>query len=73
MAPQGTPLARAPSDEITVCELSPHSYLEAVANDIRLPIRFCTDVTEICPLGIPGDPLFKVHVKPSQVGPAPAS
>lgn len=47
------------------------NYLEAVANDIRLPIQFCTDVTQICPLGVPGHPRFKVHVKPSQVGPAP--
>ena len=43
------------------------SYLEAVANDIQLPIQFCTDVTQLCPLGVPADPRFEVRVKPSQV------
>ncbi|CAE7688310.1 unnamed protein product [Symbiodinium sp. CCMP2456] len=46
------------------------NYLEAVANESQLPIQFCTDVTRISPLGVPGHPRFKVHVKPSQVAPA---
>ncbi|CAE7213621.1 unnamed protein product [Symbiodinium sp. CCMP2592] len=42
------------------------NYLEAVANERQLPIQFCTDVTQISALGVPGHPRFKVHVKPSQ-------
>jgi hypothetical protein len=49
------------------------NYLEAIANDVQLPIQFCTDVTQICPMGVPGHPRFKVHLKSSQTDPAPTT
>jgi hypothetical protein len=39
------------------------NYVEAVARDVTLPIRFGVDVTQILPVGKAGQPKFEVHVQ----------
>lgn len=41
------------------------NYVEAVANDVSLPIRFGVDVTDVRPVGTHGEPCFEICLKSS--------